>query len=273
MNITLSAVSFRYPGDVVALRDVNLSIQSGQSVALIGENGAGKTTLAKHLNGLLQPEAGRVIVGDWDATEHSVAELAARVGFVFQNPDDQLFARKVWDEVAFGPRNLGLLEEEIKANVETALTRVDLAAESETHPYDLSASERKLLSIATILAMDTEVVILDEPTTGQDARGVAIIGRIVEDLKSAGRTVITITHDIEFCADHFQRVIVMAGGEIIADGPAVEVLSQHALLQQSKLEAPQMVRLALALSLKASPLTVEDFVRAFKEQFHGRYSW
>lgn len=272
MKITLSDVSFRYSVEVVALRNVDLAIEHGQSVALIGENGAGKTTLAKHLNGLLQPEKGRVLIGDWDTQEHSVAELATRVGYVFQNPDDQLFAGKVWDEVAFGPRNLGLPEEEIQANVEAALTKVGLAAESETHPYDLSTSERKLVSVATILAMDTEVVILDEPTTGQDVSGMAIIGKIVEDLKAAGRTVLAITHDIEFCADHFQRVVVMAGGEIVAEGLASEVLSQQELLQRSQLESPQMVRLAQALSMNASPLTVEAFMNAFEERFHRRRS-
>lgn len=260
MNIVIEGVSFSYPSGVVALRDVSLTITAGESVAIIGENGAGKTTLAKHLNGLLRPERGSVHIGDWDTREHTVAQLARRVGYVFQNPDDQLFEDRVWDEVAFGPRNLGQSEAEVRANVDAALRQVGLEAMAKVHPYDLQVTQRKFVAMAAILAMRTPVVIFDEPTTGQDARGLARIGDIVKALKSEGRTVLTISHDIDFCAEHFERVVVMARGEILADGPAGAIFAQSDLLARADVEPPQLTRLAAALGLPGAPRTVEEFI-------------
>jgi energy-coupling factor transport system ATP-binding protein len=271
MNISIAAVDFTYPGGAQALRQVNLKINSGEAVAIIGENGAGKTTLVKHLNGLLKPDNGSVRVGGgqdgdgWNTREHSVAKMAARVGFVFQNPDDQILERTVRAEVAFGPRHLGVPEEEVTAAVDVALKQVGLEAEAGSHPYDLTASQRKLVTLAAVLAMRTPIVIFDEPTMGQDARGVAIIGRIIEDLKAGGRTVIIITHDIDFCAAHFERIVVMADGRVLVDGPAEEVLGQTELLATTNVEPPQLVRLAQALGLPQTPLTVESFIASLKK--------
>ncbi|MCI0397207.1 MAG: energy-coupling factor ABC transporter ATP-binding protein [Chloroflexi bacterium] len=260
MNLSLTNVSFTYPSSVVALRGVSLAITAGESVALVGQNGAGKTTLARHLNGLLKPTTGQVSVGDWDTRQRTVAQLARRVGYVFQNPDEQLFAQTVQDEVAFGPRNLGRLEEEVKAQVNRALEQVGLAAEARHHPYDLQPSQRKLVALAAVLAMQTPVVILDEPTTGQDAPGVARLGELVETLKGEGRTVLAISHDLDFCAEHFARVVVMSQGQVLADGPAGQVLAQENLLAETDVEPPQLIRLAAALKLPDSPLTVEAFL-------------
>lgn len=266
MNIRVDAVSFRYPSGVLALRDVTLHIAQGESVAIIGENGAGKTTLAKHLNGLLKPERGSVHIGDWDTREHTVAQLARRVGYAFQNPDDQLFEDNVWEEVAFGPRNLGQSEAEVHASVTAALKQVGLEEMAQLHPYDLPASQRKFVALAAVLAMRTPIVILDEPTTGQDARGLARLAAIVEALKAEGRTVITISHDIDFCAEHFERVVVMAGGMVLADGPTSAVLAQSEVLARADVEPPQLTRLALALGLPGAPRTVEAFVAALAER-------
>jgi len=148
-------------------------------VAIVGENGAGKTTLAKHLNGLLKPGEGRVTIGDWDTREHTVAKMAARIGYVFQNPDDQIVERTVGDEVAFGPRRLGQPEAERQANVAAALEMVGLTSVTTIHPYDLTAAQRKLVTLASVLAMQTPIVIFDEPTMGQDAGGMVLIGGIV----------------------------------------------------------------------------------------------
>lgn len=262
MNVQVKNVSFSYPSGVVALQDISLTIMSGEAVAIIGENGAGKTTLAKHLNGLLKPTEGWVFVDDWDTRDQTIAQMASRVGYVFQNPDDQLFERTVWAEVAFGPRNLGQSEEAVRAGVEAALAQVGLEAEADRHPYDLHASHRKLVALAATLAMRTPIVILDEPTTGQDAVGVARLGEIVEGLKAEARTVLTISHDIDFCAEHFERIIVMSQGQILADGSAKEVLSQGHLLAQAYVDPPQLVRLAAALGLPNSPLTVKEFIAA-----------
>lgn len=264
MRLRLESVSFTYPGGVQALRGIDLTVEAGETVALVGENGAGKTTLAKHLNGLLKPDQGAVWIGDWDSREHTVAQLAARVGYAFQNPDDQLFARNVKDEVAFGPHNLGRSEETIEADVRWALEQVELAGELQSHPYDLQAADRKLLALAAVLAMRTPIIILDEPTMGQDSRGLERIGQIVEQLVEDGRTVLAISHDIDFCADHFDRVVVMSGGQIVADGPAERILGQEAILAQAQVEPPQLVRLARALKMDRSPLTVEGFLEAWQ---------
>ena len=260
MPIVVANVSFTYPSGTQALRGVSLRVAPGEAVAIVGENGAGKTTLVKHLNGLLKPSEGSVVVGDWDTREHTVAKMAARVGYVFQNPDDQIVERTVGDEVAFGPRRLGQPEAERQANVAAALATVGLTDAAATHPYDLTTPQRKLVTLASVLAMRTPIVIFDEPTMGQDAGGVALIGGIVESLKAEGRTVLTITHDIDFCAAHFGRAIVMAAGQALADGPAAEVLTRADVLATTNVEPPQLVRLAQALRLARAPLTVEGFV-------------
>lgn len=266
MRISVEGISFSYPGGVQALEGVDLSVTENETLALIGENGAGKSTLAKHLNGLLKPDSGHVFIGEWDTRDHPVARLAQRVGLAFQNPDDQLFARTVADEVAFGPRNLGRDKETVRADVEQALARVGLADVSERHPYDLPVPERKLVALAAVLAMRTPIVVLDEPTMAQDARGVAQMGRIVDALQEEGRTVIAISHDIDFCANHFARVVVLAGGQVKADGPASEVLTQAETLAQSQIEPPQLVRLSRALGLPRAPLTIDDFLQTLAQK-------
>jgi energy-coupling factor transport system ATP-binding protein len=258
MRIQTERLSFTYPSGVQALVDISLAVEAGENLAVIGENGAGKTTLARHLIGLLKPSAGRVRVGDWDTRDHSAAQLAKRVGYAFQNPDNQIFASSLLEEVAFGPRNLGQSEAEAKATAKAALEATGLTT-LEQHPYDLHMADRKLLTIASVLAMKTPVVILDEPTTGQDASHQAQIGAIVADLITKGRTVIAISHDLEFVVRHFERVVVMADGGILADGAAAEILSQAELLQRAAVEAPQLARLAQALGLEGLPRTAEEF--------------
>jgi energy-coupling factor transport system ATP-binding protein len=265
MNIKISDLHFTYPGGVEALRGVSLGIAAGEAVAILGENGAGKTTLVKHFNGLLRPTGGQVTVGDWTTREHTVAQLAARVGYVFQNPDDQLFERTVEAEVGFGPRNLGRSEPDVRDAVAAALEQARLHDHAGEHPYDLNRSQRKLLALAAVLAMRTPVVVLDEPTTGQDALGLAHIGEIVTSLKAAGRTVIAISHNVEFCAEHFDRAVVMAAGRVVVDGQAGEVFAQADALRAAAVEPPQLARLAAALGLPGAPLRVEQFLDRFSD--------
>ncbi|MCC7187526.1 MAG: ABC transporter ATP-binding protein, partial [Anaerolineales bacterium] len=212
MNIEIHNLTFSYPTGVQALRGLSLTIQSGEQVAIVGQNGAGKTTLVKHLNGLLQPTSGSVKIGDWDTREHSVAKMARRVGYVFQNPDEQLFSKNVGIEVAFGPKNLGMSGEQVQRRVKEALAMVELSDKTETNPYDLSATWRKMVALASVIAMDTDIVIFDEPTTGQDAANIARIANVIKILRERGKTIITITHDIDFCAENFERVIAMSQG-------------------------------------------------------------
>src|SRR5260221_5031816 len=207
MNIKISILQFTYSSGVQALFGVSLVINAGEQVAIVGQNGAGKTTLVKHLNGLLQPTSGYVRIEDWDTKEHSVAKLARRVGYVFQNPDEQLFSKNVGTEVAFGPKNLGYTNEQVQALVKDALEMTELSDKTGTNPYDLSSTWRKMVAIASIVAMDTPIVIFDEPTTGQDAVNIGRIAHVIAKFKAQGKTVITITHDIDFCAENFERVI------------------------------------------------------------------
>lgn len=265
MKIQLSQVSFVYPSGVKALEGVDLAIQPGEVVAIVGENGAGKTTLVKMLNGLLKPTQGKVQIGDWDTAEHTTAELAQRVAFLFQNPDDQLFERTVEREVAFGPRNLGLRGAEVKRRVRSALELAGLAKRAQAHPYDLPQTERKLLALAATIAMQTPVMVLDEPTIGQDVRGRERIGRILKELRKAGRTLVLITHDVDFCAEHCERVVAMADGKILADGRTADVLAQNEILKQASVTGPQLMRLAQSLRMKAKPLTTKEFVEAYTQ--------
>lgn len=262
MIIEVEDLHFSYPGGVEALRGVTLRIESGELVAMVGQNGSGKTTLVKHFNGLLQPSRGCVRVGDWDTRAVSVARLASRVGYVFQNPDDQLFCKTVIEEVAFGPRNLGYAPEKVEQLVRRALVLTGLTGREVTHPYDLSPTWRKMVALAAVLSMDTPIVILDEPTTGQDWQSVSRIADVIAALREEGKTVITITHDMDFCAENFARVIALGGGQVLLDGPADKVLGEAEILAQTYVEPPQLVRLARRLGLQETPLTIPVFLDA-----------
>jgi energy-coupling factor transport system ATP-binding protein len=270
VKLEVHNASFRYPTGVLALEEVSLTIGSGEALALIGENGAGKTTLAKLLNGLLRPTEGSVLVDGRDTRQHTPAHLSRYVGFVFQNPDDQLFARTVREEVAFGPRNQRLAEAEVQVRVERALHDIDLRAAADRHPYDLTSPERKLVALAAALALQTPALILDEPTIGQDARGVERLGALIDRLHAEGRTLITITHDLDFCLEHFERVVVLAGGRILADGVAVDVLRGVDVLRQAQVEPPQLVQLALGLGWDTMVRTPEAFADALAEERGGK---
>jgi energy-coupling factor transport system ATP-binding protein len=253
--IAVERVSFRYPDGTEALDAVDLVVERGQRLAIIGQNGSGKSTLVRQFNGLLRPTRGRVLIDDVDAAGQHVAHLAAKVGLVFQNPDRQIFAAKVRSEVAFGPRNLGMAGAEVERAVYAALESVGLTDQADTNPYDLGYSRRKLLALASILAMRTPIVVLDEPTTGQDARGVVRIQQIVTELAEAGRTVITISHDMRFVAESFERVIVMRAGRIILDGTPAEVFAEDAwpALASTYLEPPLAARVGARAGVGATP--------------------
>jgi energy-coupling factor transport system ATP-binding protein len=264
MNIEVSKLQFTYPSGVLALDGISLSIASGEQVAIVGQNGAGKTTLVKHLNGLLLPTSGTVLIGDWDTKEHSVAQLAHRVGYVFQNPDEQLFSKNVGIEVAFGPRNLGYDSDRIQALVNDALAMTELSDKTEMNPYDLSATWRKMVALASVIAMDTGIVIFDEPTTGQDAVNVARIANVTRALRERGKTIITITHDIDFCAENFERVIALSQGKVLLDGEANDVLGQEEILATTYVEPPQLTRLGKRLGFKETVRNQEGFLKALK---------
>lgn len=244
-----------YPDGTRALDGVDLVVPTGQRLAIIGQNGSGKSTLVRHLDGLLRPTEGRVQIEGRDAAELKVAELAARVGLAFQDPDKQIFARSVRAEVSFGPRNLGRRGAELEAAVSAAITAVGLAGHAATNPYDLGYSRRKLLALASILAMGTPTVVLDEPTTGQDARGIARIQAVVAELAASGRTVLAISHDMRFVAESFERVVVMRAGRVTLDGPPGEAFAEARwpVLEATNLEPPLAARIGARLRLGPTP--------------------
>ncbi|HCK65808.1 MAG TPA: ABC transporter ATP-binding protein [Anaerolineae bacterium] len=260
MKIEIKDLHFTYPTGLEALQGISLTINSGEQVAIVGQNGAGKTTLVRHFNGLLKPTSGSVMIGDWDTAKYSVAKLASRVGYVFQNPDEQLFSRDVLTEVEFGPKNLGYSKEKIDELVKQALAWTELTDKTETNPYDLSPTWRKMVALASIIAMDTPIVIFDEPTTGQDFANVSRIAHVIAELKKQGKTVITITHDIDFCAENFERVIALSNGKILLDGKAREVLGQEEILAQTYVDPPQLTRLGKLLNLKETVINQEEFL-------------
>jgi energy-coupling factor transporter ATP-binding protein EcfA2 len=264
MKIEANDLYFEYPGGVQALRGVTLSIQPGEKAAIVGQNGAGKTTLVKHFNGLLKPSSGEVLVSDWDTRHYSIARLSARVGYVFQNPDDQLFSRTVEQELTVGPRNLGYTQNKTKQLVEDALALTELSDQRQSNPYDLSPTWRKMVTMASIIAMDTPVLIFDEPTTGQDATNIQRIGQIVETLAGRGKTVITITHDIDFAADHFERLIAMGKGQILLDGPLTKVIAEEDVLASTYVDPPQLTRLGRRLGLFQTVYDQASFLDAYR---------
>jgi energy-coupling factor transport system ATP-binding protein len=267
MNIEIRDLYFTYPAGVGALHSISLNIDSGEQVAIIGQNGAGKTTLVKHLNGLLTPTRGHILVGDWDTTKHSVAKLAKRVGYVFQNPDEQLFSKNVGMEVVFGPRNLGFSSQQVQRLVADALAMTELSDKTETNPYDLSATWRKMVALASVIAMDTSIVIFDEPTTGQDATNISRIAQVIKTLHQRGKTVITITHDIDFCAENFERVIAMAQGKVLLDGKTNDVLGQDEILATTYVDPPQLTRLGKKLGFKNTVRNQEEFLAELRNNY------
>ena len=250
-------------GGVRALDGVSLHLGPGERVALIGQNGSGKTTLVRHLNGLLRPTEGRVLIGEGDAAEMTVAQLARRVGLVFQDPDRQIFAGTVRTEVEFGARNVGIRGDELSATVAEALEWVGLGGTESTNPYDLGVSRRKLLALASVLAMRTPVLVLDEPTTGQDATGIERVRRVVERLAADGGTVIAISHDMRFVAEVFDRVVVLRAGRVVIDA-APEVVFGAAswdALRSTYLEPPLAARIGARLGLGSTPTDGELVAR------------
>jgi energy-coupling factor transporter ATP-binding protein EcfA2 len=220
-DIVLEGVTHRYPTGVMALEAVDLTIRGGETVAIMGRNGSGKTTLVRHLDGLLRPTSGRVRLGGEDVARRSVAQLAGTVALGFQDPDRQIFARSVRAEVELGPRQLRREPRVRDTAVERALDAVGLADEAASHPADLPEGSRRLLALASLLAMECPILVLDEPTAGLDDAGAHIVERIVAAERALGHTVIAVSHDDRFVARSFERVVRLDGGRIVDDGALV----------------------------------------------------
>ncbi|MEK3800778.1 ABC transporter ATP-binding protein [Peribacillus sp. FSL H8-0477] len=257
-SIAVQSLSFYYKKEAPILTDITLTFDQ-RTTAIIGQNGAGKTTLVKLLKGLLKPVSGDVLINDQNTRAVSVSKLAGHIGLVFQNPNDQIFKSKVMDEVMFGPLNVGQPKEEALTNSMNALQMVGMEDKKDDHPYDLSLSERKLISIASIVAMNTDIVIFDEPTIAQDHAGKEIIKRIIHDLQKKGKWVITIIHDMDFVAEAFERTIVLAKGKVLLDGATREIFLQKEVLVQAGLNLPHVTQLGYLIEKNKTFLTIDEF--------------
>ncbi len=260
--IEVENVSFTYPSGVEALKEINLKIKDPDFIAIIGENGAGKTTFIKHLNGILKPTQGEIYVNGVNTKKASVAELSRDVGLVFQNPDHQLFCETVEEEIAFGLKNFGFNKDTISERVTWALNLLDLTKYRKVSPFMLSGGERKRVALATILSWDPKILVLDEPTIGQDFNQKEKLRQFIIQLNSQGRTVIMVTHDVEFVADCNPNVIVMSNTRIINTGSAREVLTNFDLLAKASVLPPQITQLFTQLSDLGLPQNIIDLYKA-----------
>jgi len=260
-QIGIEQLGFTYPDGTIALRGVDLSIQAGEFVVLAGPNGSGKTTLAKHLNGLLKPSAGRVLVAGQDTAALRVPQLARSVGYVFQNPDHQIFAPTVREEIAFGLHLQGLPPDEVATRVDTAMAAHDLTACADLPPATLSLGQRRQVTLAAVLAARPKILVLDEPTGGLDWRSRHELMARVAAFCREGGTVILITHDVRLIAEHAARVIVMHTGRVLFDGPPADLFGQRMVLTKARLTVPPVVRLAQRLA----PFGVPSSIRTVAE--------
>lgn len=248
-----------YAGGVRALDGLDVTLDGG-CICLLGQNGAGKSTLAKHLNGLLRPTEGQVLVGGLDTREHQVARIARQAGLAFQNPDDQLFKRTVEEEVAFGAKNVGHPSSRVAELVDDALARLDLKHLRHRNPSELSLAARKRVAVASVVAMDTPILVLDEPTGAQDAPGNQLLGRLVEALAAAGKLVVAITHDVEFARRHATRVIALSKGRVLLDGTPAEVFAHTDDLATTFVLPPAGARVGAAAGMAEPPLEIEGLL-------------
>lgn len=256
--IEIEGVTFSYPSVDKALDDVSLTIHKGEFVAIMGENGAGKTTLVKHLNGLLRPQEGRIKIDGADIADLSVANLARKVGLVFQNPDDQLFSENVEEEISFALRNFGFGSDVIDKRVDWAVNLLDLERYRKSSPFILSGGERKRVALGSVLAWDPEIVVLDEPTIGQDYAQKERLGHFLMQLRTQGKTIVIVTHDVEFVAECKPRIVLMADGTIIADGPIKKVMTDKEAMARASVTPPEITKVFQQLSEYGLPDNVID---------------
>ncbi|MCO6559343.1 MAG: ATP-binding cassette domain-containing protein [Bifidobacterium sp.] len=265
MKIELNDVGYSYQTGHHALEHINLSFEGNQSVAIIGQNGAGKTTLAKQLNGILRPTQGTLKIDGIEISGRTTSEWSKRVGYVFQNPDDQLFLETVREEFAFGPRNIGMDEETIERCIAKVAALTGLQDKLDVHPADLSPTEKKFCGIGAVVMMDPDAVVFDEPTCGQDYAGDVRLHDLIAELKREGKMRIAISHDMKFVVANFDRVVVMCQGKVLVDGTPEEVFSQVDVLRKSYVTPPPITRVAQGVGLKETVFIVPQFVEKLED--------
>ena len=253
-----------YPtGNITALREVSLNINRGELIGVIGQNGSGKTTLVKHFIGLLKPTRGKVFIDGEDTEPLKVQQLAAKVGYVYQNPNHQLFARTVQEELEFGPNNLGVPKEEVQERVEQAIKFFGLEELRYLHPYRIGFPLRKLVGMATIYTMKPDIFILDEPTTGQDNITTQKVYRLIKKLRDEGATVLCVAHDMILLSEVVARMLVLRDSEVIMDASPREVFSNNEIMASTHLAPPQIT--SLSLNLRKNKNKLDDVVLSVDE--------
>ena len=259
--LSTEGLFYKYPTrSDYALLDVNIQISKGEFVAIIGQNGSGKTTLVKHFNGLLKPTRGRVIVEGRDTSDIPTSELARSVGYVFQNPDHQIFADSVKEEIIFGPRNLGFSEERIEELYQKVLFEMDLEGLDEEMPFQLSRGQRQRLAVASVLAMEPTILMIDEPTTGQDWKESMALMKLVQQLNERGHTCVVTTHSMNLVSLFAKRVIVMRSSQVFMDGTTQEVFAEVDKIRTAGIKPPEvyfLVRDLLPDVVLDQPITPE----------------
>ncbi len=269
--IEVTNLDFTYPDGTPALFDINLTIRQQEFIALIGQNGSGKTTFSKCLNGLFKPTTGSVNIEGIDTRDKGVIkQMVTKVGYVFQNPDHQLFNQNVHDEIAYGPRNIGLSKEKVEEQVAEAARVAGVSKDIfSEHPFFLPKGVRQRVAIASILAMRPNTIIVDEPTTGQDMRqSVEVMNFLRRLWKEEGHTIIIITHEMRIVADYAERIVVLGKGRVLLDDTTRKVFANPDVLRETFVEPPQITRLSQSLSEYGLPhdvLSVEELVAAFKK--------
>ncbi|MDR2476677.1 MAG: energy-coupling factor ABC transporter ATP-binding protein [Treponema sp.] len=264
MKIEIKELRHVYPTGDEALKGISLCIEGATPVAIVGQNGSGKTTLVKHFNRILSPSSGEVLINGKKTTEQSTAKWAGKVGYVFQNPDDQLFLSTVKDELEFGPRRLGRDPGRIEKLLPQVAELCGLEDRLAEHPFDLTATDKKFCTIGSVMMMESDAIIFDEPTCGQDLNGTKRLGRIVDYLISQGKLCITISHDMKFVADKFKRAIVLCQGKVLLDGTSAEVFSQPDIIKASFVSPPPLTRLGQGIGLPETVFTVDELIGAMK---------
>lgn len=267
--VEVKNVSFSYPNGFCAVEDISFSVEEGENIAIIGQNGAGKTTTVKMLNGLMKPTKGDILIEGKNTKDHTTAQIAQNVGYVFQNPDDQIFNNTVYKEMEYALKRMKLDHQEIQERIEKAAKLCELSELLEVNPYDLPLSTRKFVTIASVIAMDCKVMIFDEPTAGQDLKGLECLSKIIKELLAQGKAVITITHDMEFVAENYDRVIVMCQKKILADGKTNKLFFEKEFMERAMLKQPAIVRIASQIGMSNMELDIKDLASYIKKQYRN----
>lgn len=253
----LKNVSYAYTNGFLAVDGVSFSVEAGENLAIVGQNGAGKTTTVKMLNGLIKPVKGEVLIEGQPTGAFTTAQMARKVGYVFQNPDDQIFNSTVYKEMEYGLKRMKIPPEERKRRILDAAKLTGMTEYLEENPYDLSLAVRKFVTIALVIATDCQVLVFDEPTAGQDLGGLKQLKRLNRELTDRGKALITITHDMEFAAENFERVIVMCRKKVLADGRTEDIFYRKDLMELARLKQPCIVELASRIGMGDRTLEAE----------------